>query len=66
VNFTRLSTEDQTYLAKLRADFPAWAFNAVAGRWVGEKHLDDGLIIVEKPDPASLRARIEFYDQPPR
>jgi hypothetical protein len=57
-----LSLEDQAELEKLRAGFPAWVFSAVRGRWVAEKHLEDGLIIIEKPDPASLRARIESYE----
>ena len=51
-------------LEKLRADFPAWVFNAVHGRWIAEKHLEDGLIIIEKRDPKSLRTRVEFYENP--
>lgn len=59
-----LSPEATTELEKLRADFPAWVFNAVHGRWVGEKHMEDGLIIIEKRDAESLRARVEWYDHP--
>ena len=57
-----VSPEEYTELEKLRADFPAWDFVAVSRRWVAEKHMEDGLIIVEKPDPHSLRARVEHYD----
>jgi hypothetical protein len=58
-----VSPEEYTELEKLRADFPAWDFQAVSRRWVAEKHMEDGLIIVEKADPESLRARVEHYDR---
>lgn len=58
-----VSPEEYAELEKLRADFPAWDFQAVSRRWVAEKHMEDGLIIVEKGDPRSLRARVEHYDQ---
>jgi hypothetical protein len=57
-----VSPEEYIELEKLRADFPAWDFTAVSRRWVAEKHMEDGLIIVEKADPRSLRARVEHYN----
>jgi hypothetical protein len=59
-----LSPGDCTELEKLRADFPAWEFSAVSRRWGAEKRLEDGLIAIEKPDPQSLRRRVEFYEHP--
>ena len=58
-----VSPEEYAELEKLRADFPAWDVNAVRGRWVAEKHMSDGLIIIEKTDARSLRARVEHYDR---
>jgi hypothetical protein len=59
-----LLPEDNAELEKLRADFPTWTFSAISRRWVAGLHTDDSLVIVEKADPASLRARVEFYDRP--
>lgn len=57
-----VSPEEYIELEKLRADYPAWDFMAVSRRWVAEKRMEDGLIIVEKADPKALRARVEHYN----
>jgi hypothetical protein len=61
--YPRLTIEEHQELARLRADFREWVFSAVTGRWVAEKHLEDGLIVVDKPDPQSLRERVEHHDR---
>jgi hypothetical protein len=64
IPFARLSPQEHTELGKLRSEFPEWDFSAISGRWVAEKHMADGLIIIEKRDPQLLRARIGHYDSP--
>jgi hypothetical protein len=64
MTYSRLNLEEHQELERLRRDFPAWVFNAISSRWIAEKHLEDGLIIVEKQNAASLRARVEHYENP--
>jgi hypothetical protein len=64
MTYPRLSMEEHQELERLRRDYPAWVFNSVRGRWIAEKHLGDGLIIIEKQNPAALRARVEHYEAP--